>query len=1012
MTHHTTPATTLTPTEQPHNNNPSRHTPPIHALPNHVLVRVGCLLLVALLAVTIATIPAAANVDTTGTYTLNADNIATNDIPATNRTTTTTITAGTPDDPANSGDSFHVGLNDDLLGPNHHEGTIEIRSATATATNPDQAVDATITANHVYTGQTDAVNITITDDNNATTVTITATITITAHPDTDLASSAADYTTDPLLIITDPGTFTTGETFRKQEPVATLTVTPGAGDALTLHPDTALHDTELTYNQTGTITAQVTDAHGNTVTDYTDGHINLALTTTDIPTRTTSNHTLTDGTTAITIGPTADLTPAIGTFTLTATHTPDDNPALTPATQPLTIRPEHVAITHPTDITADTPSTPLTVELQDAANTPIPNHHIDTYTTNFTLTDGPSETATIATDNTTIGPLTNDTPLTHTATTNTNKPDHYTLNTTHKANYSITATVQPASVHNPAQATHHISVDNGNPAALNVTVTPNQTAYEAGQPTATVTITDTHGNPLDDADIPGKTPRLTVSLIGNAGHYTDTTTNTDITSATTKYHIRGADTGGDLEAGVGTFTVQVEDEIDGLNDTDSDELTVYPDGVRLDNNRSSNEFDAGNQTDLNLTLVDHAGSRIDDAVVDEVDVAFSLSTVNLQDGVTSHDVAIDGDEPGTALGVRNGSSFHPVGSTTAGEYQLAVDVMPSISDAPTAETEETTVHALAVDDIGIDSSDAFVGTVEHDSSTATATLTLTDEHGNYVDYSHDRWQDIQLTVPLGDQHLATITNTQVADTVTDADGTVTATFDPETDIEATQTGATMLDATAANNASGTTPLDVVHEAFSLAEGFQRVSLPQPARVSVADVSHITTWNTTTETYDDDGVDLLDGVADGDTELHHGLYVAGESTTARIGFDYTTDTSVTVGQASFEAGWNFVGTNFDISNTANTPMPFTADLITVDEIPADPSATAVVYDGGLTTMLDASSNGDNTSHLTPRIEYRSHEGGEYGTYWVYIEDPSTLTSPHRQLVGPQYDPLARDTITTP
>ena len=201
----------------------------------------------------------------------------------------------------------------------------------------------------------------------------------------------------------------------------------------------------------------------------------------------------------------------------------------------------------------------------------------------------------------------------------------------------------------------------------------------------------------------------------------------------------------------------------------------------------------------------------------------------------------------------------------------------------------------------------------------------------------------------------------------------------------------------------TTSFELVHEAFDLSSGFQRISLPQPANVSEENVNHYTTWNTSSSGYDGDAIDIQAATVSGDTELHSGIYVNGESNDARIGFNFDTSDRVNVGQESLEAGWNFLGTNYDISTQDSVELE--EDLLTVDEIDNTPSSSPVVYDGGLSNVLNASDGGNTTADLTEDTTYASG----YGTYWVYVEDPDSLDSATRELIAPRYQPSQRNVV---
>lgn len=174
-------------------------------------------------------------------------------------------------------------------------------------------------------------------------------------------------------------------------------------------------------------------------------------------------------------------------------------------------------------------------------------------------------------------------------------------------------------------------------------------------------------------------------------------------------------------------------------------------------------------------------------------------------------------------------------------------------------------------------------------------------------------------------------------------------------------------------------VEIVHEVRDLNEGFNLVSVPQAASLSIQDVGAVNQWNPTTETYET----ITDNEFDDVEALHNGLYLSAMSDTARLGFTFT-NAVPEPGTATLEPGWNFVGSNFAIDSIdAGDTRTLDEDLINVDADAVD----------AFSADFSRSLSSDSTIEA-------------YDSYWVFNGDSSPL---ERAIVTPPYDSQSREDV---
>jgi len=188
---------------------------------------------------------------------------------------------------------------------------------------------------------------------------------------------------------------------------------------------------------------------------------------------------------------------------------------------------------------------------------------------------------------------------------------------------------------------------------------------------------------------------------------------------------------------------------------------------------------------------------------------------------------------------------------------------------------------------------------------------------------------------------------------------------------------------------------LVHEVQNIGEGYSLTSLPQPAEVYTTDVSDFTSWSNTDSNYNDSALSTDDGSLVTDSEaIHKGQYAYGDSSGARIGYDFVTpgESDVQLGAGGFEElneGFHLVGSNYNINGSYTETV--NQDLSTVRSLPENAgdyqgNESFVVYEPVSFGEVGGSSTVDN-----------------YEGYWVYVdvgEDPETRT-----IKLARYDPAA-------
>lgn len=268
--------------------------------------------------------------------------------------------------------------------------------------------------------------------------------------------------------------------------------------------------------------------------------------------------------------------------------------------------------------------------------------------------------------------------------------------------------------------------------------------------------------------------------------------------------------------------------------------------------------------------------------------------------------------------------------------------------AVTPAAQNGTVESIAVDA-------AFVGAVADERTVTVEASGITDADGTPVD---------------GEQVTVTVAGEPVT-TETVESGSLTAAFDPAVlDTPPREDAAVRLHGF---DTPAVVTVDVVHEVLGLDAGYSLRSVPQRAELVVEGVSALNTWDAQVGTYEA----VTDPGFDAGTALSRAMYVAAESDDARLGLTFETDDPPTPGQATLGPGWNFLGSNLDISSQGETTVQ--EDLVGID---------AAEYE-----IFAA----DFSEELAPNATVGAYEG-----YWLFTGGDT----PGRAVLSPTYDSAAR------
>jgi Mg-chelatase subunit ChlD len=191
----------------------------------------------------------------------------------------------------------------------------------------------------------------------------------------------------------------------------------------------------------------------------------------------------------------------------------------------------------------------------------------------------------------------------------------------------------------------------------------------------------------------------------------------------------------------------------------------------------------------------------------------------------------------------------------------------------------------------------FVGVLDDENQNVTLTASGLTTEGKKIESG-------QVTFTVGGEPVGTAAV---------SDGSATTEFDPDSlDLQAGQTGIKvgLVGFTVGNSAQ----IDTVDSVDSLTEGYNLLSVPQPARLQAEGVTAINQWNAFSEQYET----VIDQRFVSPEDLNDGLYVSADSDTARLGYDYV-EVAPQPGEPVLATSWNLVGSNFDTDQYASQTL---------------------------------------------------------------------------------------------
>lgn len=967
----------------------------------HVIRLVGVTVLVAIAAIAIAAGPAAAAVDSTAEYTINADDIANDSVPLTDRTATTTISIDeSNDDGVASGDTFLVRLNDEQLGGGH-EGAIELTNVTLTPATTYEATSA-IEIGNVYNGKNDSVNVTITGDSPADNGTIELELTLNVSNDNNFAGSETAYEGAAILEVGATNQFPAS--LSEHDTVGTLDITPGVPGHVEFSYDHHIRNGDMAYNDTGIVNASLIDRHGNHNDTVDSGAVNVSLTGPGLASpRTSGPATFTDGKATVTVAHGADITPAVGRLTISGTL---ENTAFSAAMhdRPLNITIHGITVTHSGNFTADEGHTNLSVTLLDQRENPIPDRDIANPLLEFSLTTGPAGTANIST----VGVLQRTTAIRDTTTTGQSTYNFTTRNAdTYNVEVEVLPTVLETVQTDTTDTTGNITVSPGTAAALTVEPSDDEVQYHEGAD-VDVTTKDAHGNPT----VPeGQSPRVTVTLEGDAGNHVASATR-EVTNQTTTFTVRS--TGGNITAGIGQFTVTVEDQIDGLNDTDQDRLIILPDGIDLSLSDTTiqagtfqNHVTGDNASQLSVSLTDETGGDLSGDVVDAISLGLLVDAQTLQDnasGTSAFDATIANTTANgtdqvsvTSLEFTNETGLSQqlaYTSTTAGTYQIEGDLASNDSIDDTTSQLEVQPADIVLEQGDVSIAHPFIGTVSDPDDSVELTAAVRDEFGNNADYHSNDNVTVNITTENGTELFARIIQTDET-AIAETDGMVSASLDPDAELATNRSADGLVNANVTNGDSvaGADTVSIEHEVRAVTSQWQFGSIPQLGTLTFGSgVKAVYTYQNSST-----GWTIFDGDVSAE-DLHNGLLFESNGN-ARVGYVYNTsaDSAGSTTEVEMdEGGFYLLGTNFNIS--ANDSKSIEADLQFKS---IDPGSNDTIDDRDFIRVF----NPDGTRMA----------GGDvvtpYDAYWVRLipeqaDEQDEVFPETRGIITSPYNPLAR------
>ena len=522
-----------------------------------------------------------------------------------------------------------------------------------------------------------------------------------------------------------------------------------------------------------------------------------------------------------------------------------------------------------------------------------------------------------------------------------------------------------------------------------------------------VAVVDSAGNVVEGGQYASGETVLNYTLKSKNTSYSDSVTKTLTGASNTNGHISiGNDTQGpDLNAKVGHFTLEVTQEnVDDLGTTTAS-VRFYPNSVTV-SGFSGNTV--GNNESFSVDLPDTTNGSIDeikaDVFINSSATQSQIGSETLLEGSVDSSIG-EGQSNAATIDLSQSHNTFDFNTTNAGKYELNATVATSFNaenQSALTTSNETFSPDVPVQGTIAEQPSSFYGTVV-DQQVDIKVTDVQDQFNNNADSGQGSYV---ANISDGTSNSAT-GSVGGGPNAYNADGNLTISLDPSNLANSTTTGDNAGTLAIAHSGGGdsnqftSVQVNLTHEVLDIQEGFQPFSIPQDFNtVYTNNVSTIQYYENTPNSagYNNSVDDLITDTSTND-ELAVGHWVDGSADDARLGVTYRQpgDGAPTTDSFSLEAGYNLVGTNYNISSTTAANHDLDDDLRNIPPIDANLSAPVYGLDSSTSGgALDLTDDGDNASNIA---------NDEYGAYWVKLDSKDDLTRTERDVVGPAYSPVS-------
>ncbi|WP_277541568.1 Ig-like domain-containing protein [Haloarcula laminariae] len=350
------------------------------------------------------------------------------------------------------------------------------------------------------------------------------------------------------------------------------------------------------------------------------------------------------------------------------------------------------------------------------------------------------------------------------------------------------------------------------------------------------------------------------------------------------------------------------------------------------------------------------------AVGDTVDVTADVTDATAGVDTVTVDASPLGGDSSMTLTQDTGDTYtgtFDVGSPNVGDGTVSLTVTGADAFGQTTDASDDVILDTAIESVEtLDVHQQFVGVVEDGNDSVAVTATGVRDQEGYLIASGSESGTVSATLDIAGTPY----------TVPVSDGEIDTTIDPNAIADSTATGTTTVEVAQANDTSATDRVQLVHEAYSLDEGYQVTATPMDAEtVEYQYVNSSLTYDAGSDSW----------VLPDEREAGSAYYVSGINDSARIG--YTFESEGELRSHYLQEGYNLVGATPDLNDGDSVTTG--ADLGDAVSISDNNNVevylrdtTATLSDPGGTTNASAFNQGDESSTVGP-----------YEGYYVYVED---------------------------